>query len=406
MEALKKIKRKTFYLCLRKLPHNLHYKPHNYFPHINHYINEKGINGAFYKIIYPSYISMLAIEPGLYRQITPDSKPPLQIRKPESCVLKIKHGRLYANPYQTHIAVIDDEKDGAVGDLSFQYINHHVVNDVGANDIFKTNFFYSPRHISGSAFAMASGGGGVANYFHWMFDSLSKLYLLEKSGFRADKIIVPSYKTPFQKETLAALGIDDNRVMDFSKNRHLSVDTLIVASSAGDVAENKTHENIHYSKWAIDFLRSKFSHLTADRKPKEKAIFISRQHASKRKIINEQELYPVLKKHRIAIKDTGKMSFPEQVALFNSARLVVAPHGAALTNLVFCQPGAHLIEIFSRRYVKGLYVSIASLCGLNYDFFVGDSTSKHQKPNYSDIRVDVKKFEEKLEEALRSVRRD
>ena len=66
MEALKKIKRKTFYLCLRKLPHNLHYKPHNYFPHINHYINEKGINGAFYKIIYPSYISMLAIEPELY----------------------------------------------------------------------------------------------------------------------------------------------------------------------------------------------------------------------------------------------------------------------------------------------------------------------------------------------------
>ena len=42
----------------------------------------------------------------------------------------------------------------------------------------------------------------------------------------------------------------------------------------------------------------------------------------------------------------GRMGLDDQVAAFAAASHVVAVHGAALANLVFCPPGAHVLEIF------------------------------------------------------------
>ena len=41
------------------------------------------------------------------------------------------------------------------------------------------------------------------------------------------------------------------------------------------------------------------------------------------------------------------MSFAEQVKTFRAAKLVVAPHGAAITNLLFAPPGGTLVELIA-----------------------------------------------------------
>ena len=43
----------------------------------------------------------------------------------------------------------------------------------------------------------------------------------------------------------------------------------------------------------------------------------------------------------------GEMSVKEQIAVFSRAKVIVAPHGAALANLAFAPPGAALVEIVS-----------------------------------------------------------
>jgi hypothetical protein len=68
------------------------------------------------------------------------------------------------------------------------------------------------------------------------------------------------------------------------------------------------------------------------------------------------------------------LSFAEQVRALADVWLLVAPHGAGLTNLVFLLPGAALIEVFPLYWRPLLYFdTLARSCGVwhgayeNYD---------------------------------------
>ena len=57
----------------------------------------------------------------------------------------------------------------------------------------------------------------------------------------------------------------------------------------------------------------------------------------------------------VALED---LEFRDQVALFRDAETVVAPHGGGLTNLVFCDPGTKVIELFPAANID-LYYRLA-----------------------------------------------
>ena len=52
-------------------------------------------------------------------------------------------------------------------------------------------------------------------------------------------------------------------------------------------------------------------------------------------------LHKVLRKRDAA----SYMEMAEQIRLFASAKLVIAQHGAGLSNIVTCAPGTHVVEI-------------------------------------------------------------
>jgi capsular polysaccharide biosynthesis protein len=74
-----------------------------------------------------------------------------------------------------------------------------------------------------------------------------------------------------------------------------------------------------------------------------------------------------------------RLPFREQVALFWSARTIVATHGAGLANLVFAEPGGRLLELFLPELFNECYAHVAVLRGLRYEPFycsgVDNSTS-------------------------------
>jgi capsular polysaccharide biosynthesis protein len=67
------------------------------------------------------------------------------------------------------------------------------------------------------------------------------------------------------------------------------------------------------------------------------------------------------------------MSVAQQASLLANAKIVVAPHGGGLTNLVFCQPGTKVIEIFSPNYVYPCYWLVSNLVGLEYYCAFGET---------------------------------
>jgi capsular polysaccharide biosynthesis protein len=46
-------------------------------------------------------------------------------------------------------------------------------------------------------------------------------------------------------------------------------------------------------------------------------------------------------------------------------------HGAALTNLLFCEPGARIIELFPSDRIKSVYLALASRLDLDYHPIIG-----------------------------------
>jgi len=63
--------------------------------------------------------------------------------------------------------------------------------------------------------------------------------------------------------------------------------------------------------------------------------------------LNEDELFEAVAPFGFERVVPGELSVTDQIAAFSSARVIVAAHGAGLTNMIFTPPGAAIVEITS-----------------------------------------------------------
>ena len=126
-------------------------------------------------------------------------------------------------------------------------------------------------------------------------------------------------------------------------------------------------------------------------------IYISRQDSKKRKILNENELIPLLKDLNYQIVTLSEMNIFDQINLFKNAKIIIGYHGAAFANLVFSLPKTKVIEIHPHPDIdlRTVTKEIADINGLEHNFFFVDykSNIKNSKNmTYFDGIVDVEKF--------------
>ncbi len=72
----------------------------------------------------------------------------------------------------------------------------------------------------------------------------------------------------------------------------------------------------------------------------DRRLFISRKAFSQRALVNEAEIAERLRPLGFEVIYPETMSFLEQVEAFHSAALVVGSSSSALSNALFCRPGA------------------------------------------------------------------
>ncbi|MBD1378981.1 glycosyltransferase family 61 protein [Metabacillus arenae] len=246
-------------------------------------------------------------------------------------------------------------------------------------------FNYSKETVATLAFTTHN------NYYHWMFDILPRIHLLNQSGIKVDKYIINgSLKFPeLQYETLSVLGIPKNKIIETNDTFHYKAEKVVVSAVPRRLGR--------IPRWACDFIRNKF---LENKKPtflKEyERIYISRNDTEHRKVINEDELIKFIKPYgfkKVQIKD---LSLQDQINLFYSATHIISPSGANLTNIVFCNPRTKIIE-FSSTMVCELFWKISNYINLDYYYIKCDAGKKrHDKPMKDDIIVNINKFKEIL----------
>jgi len=106
-----------------------------------------------------------------------------------------------------------------------------------------------------------------------------------------------------------------------------------------------------YSKDAYIFIRNiLLPHVSTYILPtKYDTIYISRERASKRKIINSLDFETTLKQHGVHTLYLEDLGAIEQMAYFYHASLIISPHGAGLTNILFCKENTKVIELRTPR---------------------------------------------------------
>lgn len=238
---------------------------------------------------------------------------------------------------------------------------------------------------------------GQSNYFHWLFDVLPKIHLIEKSGLKFDKIYVP-VRNKFQEESLKALGYESEQLINSNEWSFISASQLIIPSQPNDISSN-------VPAWACNFLRDNFLKYIEQEleevENKLKKIYICRGDAKYRRTINEAEVTEFLNKYGFSVVRPERMSFLSQVKLFRDAEVIVAPHGAGLSNIVFCRNKAKLIEIFAPKFVNLNYYFISQQIGIDYYYLIGEgekiATGLERKSLTDDIEVDIDKLQKTLE---------
>jgi hypothetical protein len=107
-----------------------------------------------------------------------------------------------------------------------------------------------------------------------------------------------------------------------------------------------------------------------------KNVYFERKQGIRR-ILNEDALIAELQlSMNLDVVSAEKLSFRDQVALFNSFDLAIMPTGASLTNILWCKPGAKIICLFSDHPSLSPYLwqQLADISGVDLIFVRGART--------------------------------
>jgi capsular polysaccharide biosynthesis protein len=94
-------------------------------------------------------------------------------------------------------------------------------------------------------------------------------------------------------------------------------------------------------------------------------IYISRVN-SPRSLPGESQLEDLLRNKGFFIAHSESVPWKDQISLFRHAKVVVGPHGAGLSNLVFSQPEPTLVELTNGFHYNRCFEWITHVVGQTY----------------------------------------
>lgn len=232
-------------------------------------------------------------------------------------------------------------------------------------------------------------------YFHWMCDVGQKLTALVMNGIINRPILLPAAleKLPFVKSLLSCFPELSFQFLSENANS-VSVENLAIVTPCASTG--------NFNEIVIVEYRLRLKHLTTGNETAPfPRIFVSRKRASRRRILNEEEVVAMLAKHEFSVVSFEELSPHAQAKLCSQAEWIVGLHGAGLTNMLFMPSGGSIIEIRQRGNASdNCYFSLASACNLRYGGLIADPVNENQDPHLGDVRVNLDTLRDFLKKYL------
>ena len=198
------------------------------------------------------------------------------------------------------------------------------------------------------------------NYYHWLTQCVPSMFWAFRVSGPAEMTYALPPLAPWQDRVLELAGLSVTQRYTVDLRRQYAVDQLVYTTFTQGAATYRP------SQKACEVFRRIHSHTKRAASPANDVIYVSRLDTATRKMRNEPEIIKLLETEGVEVVVPGCHPLEEQVAKFSSAKAVIGPHGAGLTNIVFCEPGATLYEIMGDRKPNPCYANLAQSMGMNY----------------------------------------
>ena len=237
------------------------------------------------------------------------------------------------------------------------------------------------------------------NYAHWLSEVLPRIAVFcAEEQFKGIPIVVNGGLHKNIMESLFLVAGSEREIITLPIGRALSVDVLYLTSVAGYVPFERRKSKLSgyshgkFNPRAFDLLRSNIDAFMGKEKEQgwPEKIFL-RRNSGARKITNAAELEKLMVTRGYSIVEPGELTFLQQVKLFNNAKIIFSPTGAALSNAVFCKPGTQVGVLMAKHenMIYRYWCNMLTPIRINVGYVLGKIIENNHLGIHGDFAVDI-----------------
>ncbi|SDU29372.1 Protein of unknown function [Stappia sp. ES.058] len=237
--------------------------------------------------------------------------------------------------------------------------------------------------LDGDAILLGAYYPDCKNYFHFWVDTMCDLWFLKQCGLDLSSVrhvLMPWSGVGWQREIVAMCGIPEARIVPLS-----SADGFVLETAHLPVRIKGGSRN---PDWIVSALREVSGWRPPERVGPARRLYVTRGGAMRRPFANETEVLDVLTPLGFDVIDCATLSVADQRHLFATAEIVVAPHGAGLTNIAWARAGTKLIEFMPRAHANPCFLDLASQAGVVYRNVPSAVQDERADPLFAPFSVD------------------
>ncbi|MDH7796120.1 MULTISPECIES: glycosyltransferase family 61 protein [unclassified Beijerinckia] len=212
-----------------------------------------------------------------------------------------------------------------------------------------------------------------SHYFHFIAnDVLPLLHYLDHFHPKGEilNVVHSSGEATFKREGLRALAAayPDVRLVEMQPDEKLTGGSVLWLIRIAATHEWLPVDRAEADRWR-DILLAHYPS-----RPETQAasrIFVGRGKSKLRRLTNESDIAAMLAADGFQSFAPDANDQRGQIEAFRDADVIVAVHGAALTNILFCRPGTRIVEIFPGNFIKSPYFWLSRRLGLDYSAVFG-----------------------------------